>query len=326
MKILVLGGRVFLGRHVVHVCRERGHTVTLFNRGKSNPELFPDADVILGDREKDLDRLSGRTWDAVIDTCGYVPRVVGDSATALVNAVGRYVFVSTLSVYPDITDVVDESSPVGTLEDEATETVDGETYGPLKALCERTVDRVFGERALHVRAGLIVGPNDPTDRFTYWPVRAWQGGPFLAPGDAKARVQFIDVRDLADWIVAATEAGRSGAFNVTGPAEPLTMRAFVSACAAASPEAATPVWVDDAFLTSEGVEPWTGLPLWLAGDSLRTNIDRVRATGITYRPLETTIRDTAGWAATRPADHAWRAGLPREREQALLDAWRKQAG
>ncbi|MEW6402172.1 MAG: NAD-dependent epimerase/dehydratase family protein, partial [Chloroflexota bacterium] len=202
MKILIIGGTRFLGRHLVNSARARGHEVTLFNRGQTNPDLFRRVEKIWGDREKDLDQLKGRNWDAVIDTCGYVPRVVRMSAEALKESVENYVFISSLSIYPDFRKRgLNETDPVAKLQDESVEEVTGETYGPLKALCERVVQDVFGIDSLVIRPGLIVGPHDPTDRFTYWPVRVARGGDVLAPDGPDAFTQFIDARDLADFIV-----------------------------------------------------------------------------------------------------------------------------
>ncbi len=207
MKLLVLGGTVFLGRHLVEAATARGHSVTLFNRGQHNPELYPEVEKLRGDRDSDLSALQGRRWDAVIDTCGYLPRAVRASAELLADAVDHYTFISSISVYADFhTPAMDESAPVGTLADETVEEVTGETYGPLKALCEQAAERALPGRVLNIRPGLIVGPHDPTDRFTYWPVRVARGGEVLAPGRPHVPVQVIDGRDLAEWTVRMVEA------------------------------------------------------------------------------------------------------------------------
>ena len=199
MKLLILGGTVFLGRHLVEAAQARGHQLTLFNRGQHNPELFAGVEKLRGDRSGDLSALRGRRWDAVIDTCGYIPRIVRASAELLADAVDHYTFVSSLSVYADTSRPgIDESAPVGQLADETVEDITGETYGPLKALCEQAAGRALPGRVLTVRPGLIVGPHDPTDRFTYWPVRVARGGALLAPGRPERRVAFVDVRDLAE--------------------------------------------------------------------------------------------------------------------------------
>ena len=217
LRILILGGTSFLGPQIVNAARARGHAVTLFNRGKTNPGLFSDLETIIGDRDGGLAGLARRRWDAVVDTSGYLPRLVGDSARALVDAVERYLFISTISVYGSLAVAgIDESAPLGRLDNPDTEAVDGETYGPLKALCEQAVNVVYGERATIIRPGLIVGPGDPTDRFTYWPVRLARGGRVLAPGDGLDPVQVIDVRDLGAWIVLCLEQPVAGVYNANG--------------------------------------------------------------------------------------------------------------
>lgn len=334
MRILILGGTVFLGRHLVDAAQARGHSVTLFNRGQHNPELFPDVEKLRGDRDGGLDALRGRCWDAVIDTCGYVPRIVRQSAELLAGSVGHYTFISSLSVYADFSAPgMDEQSLVGTLDDESVEQVTGETYGPLKALCEKEVERVCSgnRKSLLVRAGLIVGPDDISDRFTYWPHRVAQGGEVLAPGHPDERVQFIDVRDLSEWVIHATENGVSGPVNATGPDYPLSMKALLQECAQVSGSDACITWVSESFLLEQGAAPWSELPLWVPVESDSSsrgfsamNIDRSKETGMRFRPLSETIRDTLAWSATRPSDYAFKAGLTGERESALLAAWHAQ--
>jgi 2'-hydroxyisoflavone reductase len=323
VKLLILGGTVFLGRHVVHAALERGHEVTLFNRGKSNPDVFPDVETIRGDRDGGLDVLGDRTWDAVVDPSGYVPRVVRASAEALSGRVGHYTFVSSISVYPDFGGRNPESSPVGTLADESVETVDGETYGPLKALCEAAAEAVFPGRTLNVRAGLIVGSHDPSDRFTYWPHRIAEGGEVLAPGDPAATVQFVDVRDLAAWMVTGAETGTAGVFNATGPEAPLTMDELLTTTVHVADSGAELVWVDPAFLAEHEVGPWMELPLWIPDVNARTDCSKAIAAGLTFRPREDTVRDTITWAREERPERPWRAGLSRDREKELLAAWRK---
>ena len=323
MKLLILGGTRFLGRHLVDSALARGHEVTLFNRGKSNPDLFPQVQTIHGDRETDLDQLAGHRWDAVIDTCGYVPRIVRLSADALKDSVRSYVFVSSISVYADFSKIgIDEEDAVGVLSEE-TEEVTGESYGPLKALCERTVQDVFGARAVIVRPGLIVGPHDPTDRFTYWPVRVARGGDVLAPENPEVPVQIIDVRDLSDFILTLVEKQTAGVFNATGPESPLTLGKMLAACKEVSGSDVNFKWASPEFLAHHNVAPWSDLPVWVpdtpedAGFS-RVDVSRAVAAGLTFRPLTETVRDTLDWAATRPPEHEWRAGLKPEREQELL--------
>jgi 2'-hydroxyisoflavone reductase len=326
MKLLILGGAVFLGRAVVESALARGHEVTLFNRGKRNPDLFPELEKLRGDRDGDLHALEGRKWDAVVDTCGYVPRIVEASARLLADAVAHYTFVSSISVYPDSGEPGrDETAPVMTLADESVEEITGETYGALKALCEKAAEAALPRRVLNVRAGLIVGPHDQSDRFTYWPRRIAQGGEVLAPAHPNYPVQIIDVRDLAEWIVRMAETRTSGIFNATGPDYPLTLQQVLDASREVSGGDARFTWIPESFLVEQKVEPWSELPLWLPeeefGGTLRMSIRKALDSGLRFRPLADTIRDTLVWHATRPADTVLRAGLQPEREQEVLRAW-----
>ncbi len=264
MKFLLLGGPRFLGRHLIDSALARGHEITLFNRGKTNPELYPELEKLVGDRDGGLEPLRGRRWDAVLDTCGYVPRLVDASACLLAGAADFYTFISSISVYQNFqTAGMDESAPVGTLEDQSVEEITGETYGPLKALCEQAVERHFPARALLVRAGLIVGPYDPSDRFTYWVMRAQRGGAVLAPGEPTSPVQLVDGRDLAAWIIQMAEKKIAGVFNATGPDEPLSMQEVLEACLVVSEGRGEMAWIPGDFLTGAGIAPWTELPLWI---------------------------------------------------------------
>jgi 2'-hydroxyisoflavone reductase len=328
MQLLIIGGTVFLGRHLVEAAQKRGHTVTLFNRGQHNPELFPDIEKLHGDRGSDLSALVGRRWDAAIDTCGYVPRVVRASAELLASAVEHYTFVSSISVYTDFKNAgITESDPVGTLADDSIEEVTGETYGPLKALCEQAAERAMPGRVLNVRPGLIVGPHDPTDRFTYWPRRIAQGGDVLAPDRHEHGTQIIDVRDLAEWMVRAIEARQVGVYNATGPDYRLTLGRLFDECKAVSGSDVRFVWVSERFLLDQGVEPWMQVPLWVPDeDPENAGFDAVDCTkaidtGLRFRALAETIGDTLAWDGTLPADRELRAGLEREREAELLAAW-----
>ncbi len=330
MKLLILGGTVFLGRHIVEVALARGHTVTLFNRGQRNPDLFPELEKLRGDRlaPDGLAALKGRWWDAVIDPSGYVPRAVRASVELLAEAVEHYTFISSLSVYADSRQLgIAETYPVGTLADPTVEQVTGETYGPLKALCEQAAETALPGRVLTVRAGLIVGPNDPTDRFTYWPARVARGGEVLAPVRPDYRVQFVDVRDLAGWIVRAVEARTAGVFNATGPDGVGTLGEVLETSRLVSGSGARFTWVGEPFLLEQKVGPWMELPLWIpdsdpdAAGFSAFDCGRALEAGLAFRPLVETVRDTLAWAATRPADHAWRAGLPPEREAELLRLW-----
>lgn len=334
MKLLVLGGTKFLGRHLVETALARGDEVTLFNRGKHNPEIFPEAEKLRGDRDGGLDVLRGRRWDAVVDTSGYVPRVVRASAELLADAVDFYAFVSSMSVYADFSQPNDEDSPLATLEDESVEEVTGETYGPLKALCERALEEVMPGRVLSVRAGLIVGSYDSTERFTYWTGRVARGGEVLAPAPPERQIQFVDARDLSDWILRMADARRAGVFNASGPDYPLTMVRFLDGCRDASRSDARFTWVGEQFLVEREVKPWSELPLWIPESAekhrcfLAENCDKAFVAGLTFRPLAETVRDTLAWqAAGSPGfekeglvtqEHP----LSPEREAELLREWR----
>ncbi len=329
MKLLIIGGTKFVGRHLVEDALARGWEVTLFHRGQTHPELFPQVERVFGDRGTDLSRLAGRRWDAVVDTCGYVPRVVGLSAAALADAVGHYTFISSISVYGDLSRPgADESSPVATLEDPTVETVDGGAYGALKALCEQAAEAAMPGRVLVVRPGLIVGPHDPTDRFTYWVHRASAGGTLLAPEGPQVHVQFIDARDLAAWTLDSVAHARTGVYNATGPAQPLTLGELIEAVGMATGAAPDPVWASPAFLEAQGVSPWSDLPVWIPGDEdagwAQADIRKAIRDGLTFRPLAETVSDTLAWASARPPAYEWQAGLRAEREAALLRAWRAE--
>jgi 2'-hydroxyisoflavone reductase len=313
VRILVLGGTKFLGRAVVDLAVARGHELTLFNRGRTEPDLFPAVERLRGDRSGDLSALTGRRWEAVVDTSGFVPAVVRASAELLRDS-GRYVFVSSISVYAEKDTGATESSELAELGDASPDelAVDYSNYGALKALCEAEVERVFGERALVVRPGLIVGPHDPTGRFTYWARRLRRGGEILAPGPPERRVQFLDVRDLAAWIVDAVEGELGGVYNATNEGVPwgeLLVGADVT-------------WVSDEFLRAQEVGEWMELPLWLGDPDWAgvhsTDVSRAVAAGLRFRPLAETL---AGAATAPPVDGV---GLTPEREAELLAAWRAQ--
>jgi len=326
MKILLIGGTVFLGRHIVEAALERGHEVTLFNRGQHNPELFPQAEKLRGNRDGDLEALQGRRWDAVVDTCGYFPRLVEASARLLADAVERYVFISSISVYADpIAPGSDETAPVARLKGELVEQITGESYGALKALCEQAAEAAVPGRTLVIRPGLIVGPHDVSDRFTYWPVRIARGGDVLAPNVPDMPVQIIDVRDLARWTVHMVEQKAVGTYNATGPDYRLTFKAVLDECMAVASGGASLTWVDEDFLLERKVGPWMEVPLWIPhgeGDGMSSvSIARATADGLTFRSLTETVRDTLAWDASRPADVQRRAGLNPEREQELLAEW-----
>jgi len=324
MDLLVLGGTRFVGRHLVTAALDRGHRVTLFNRGKSGPRLFPGVENLRGDRDGGLSTLRDQHWDAVVDTCGYVPRVVRASAELLADAVDRYVFVSSISVYDEsLLPGADESAPVATIEDESVEEITGETYGALKALCERAAEEAMPGRVVNVRSGLIVGPYDPTGRFAYWPLRTARGGEVLAPGNPDRPVQFVDVRDLGRWLVTMAEEGEPGVYNATGPESTLTMGGLLEACAEAAGNDVRFIWVDDNFLEKRNVEPFVELPLWLperyAGFNTVDN-SRTVAAGLQFRPLEETVRDVLEYERGL-GDAQYDAGLNPEREREVLREW-----
>ena len=322
MRILVLGGTLFLGRHVVDAALANGHEVTLFNRGHTRPELFPDVEKLHGDRDGELGALSGRSFDAVVDTSGYLPRVVEATLDAL-GDVGHYTFVSSVSVYADLSTPAGEDAPRAVLEEE-TEDYRSPAYGPLKALCEDVVRARFPE-AFVVRPGLIVGPWDPTGRFTYWPERFRDPGPVLAPAPVDAPAQVIDARDLAIWIVGAAEQGLQGTFNAVAP--PTTRGELIETCRVAAGSDAEVVWVDPEFLVEHEVGEWMELPLWLHDPGyaamLSTPVERALAAGLQIRPLVETVAATLEWVATEEHDPSdpRPAGLARAKEQAVLEAW-----
>lgn len=338
MNLLILGGTRFVGRHMTEAALRAGHEVTLFNRKRSGADAFPGLETLVGDRNKDVSALQGRSWDALIDTSAYTPQAARLSAEALQDAVGHYTFVSTVSVYSSFAEPgMDETAPVGTLSDEEVqeaevgETISSEAYGPLKARCEGVIENLFPNHALIVRPGLVVGPHDYTDRFTYWARRIGRAGrglgkEVLAPGKPDSRVQFIDGRDLARWVVEATERGVTGTFNATGPAEPLNMgRLLTTTRRTLNPDAEL-VWMEDDFLLSHGLEagalmPWhpvEAMPGWEGFYAI--DAGKAVAEGLSFRPLEETLRDTFVWDEGR-RDTPLKAGLRPEREAELLHEW-----
>jgi nucleoside-diphosphate-sugar epimerase len=319
MRILVLGGTQFLGRHTVEAALARGHDVTTFNRGRTRPELFPGVEKLHGDRDGHLNALAARTFDAVVDTSGYVPRVVRQTIDAL-GDVGHYTFVSSISVYADLSVPPSERSPVRELETPTEEW--REAYGELKADCEDVVRERF-PKAFVPRPGLIVGPWDPTGRFTYWPERLAAGGRVLAPAPPDADAQVIDVRDLAAWIVRAAENGLAGTYNAVD--RPVTRATLLETCRRVANSDAELVWVDGDFLLAREVGEWMELPLWLASPEyagmLSVDTSPAFAAGLETRPLEETVRDTLAWVESGSSPVETDAGLDREKEQQVLDSW-----
>jgi 2'-hydroxyisoflavone reductase len=342
MKILIIGGTKFLGRHLITAAQGSGHEITLFNRGRHSTENFADVEQIHGDRNSDLDRLDGRKWDAVIDTCGYLPQTVKASAEALKDAVNQYVFISSISAYagfsqPDF----DESAPAAELNEEQTKRASeidpkgdltgailGEMYGALKAQCERAAETAMPGRVLQVRSGLIVGSFDPTDRFTYWVMRVARGGEVLAPGMPNRFVQLIDARDLSEWIIKMVEQNLAGIYNVTGKPFDLTMRAMLEEIKNVSGSDARFAWTSEEFLSREEVGAWSEMPLYLPESRdemkgfLAVNVDKALQTGLAFRPLRETIEDTLNWRKTKSDE--LKAGINAERETELLRKWHEQ--
>lgn len=322
MRMLILGGTVFLGRALTDAALARGHDVTHLHRGRSAP---PDPRVATVSCDRAAEPFSpaaaARAWDAVIDTSGYLPQVVARSASALRES-SCYAFVSSISVYAGVG--FGEESSVREAPAPLPDAWTPETYGALKAACESVVREAFADRALVVRPGLIVGPHDPTDRFTWWPERVARGGPVAAPGRPGRSVQFIDVRDLAAWMIAALERGARGTYNATGPERPIEMGTLLEACRRTTGSDATFAWMDEDFLERHGVRPWMHMPLWVpesdprASGFMNVPIARAVAAGLAFRPLARTIADTLAWSRTRTPGHEWKAGLPAERERELL--------
>jgi 2'-hydroxyisoflavone reductase len=326
LRILILGGTGFLGPHLVAYAVARGHGVTLFNRGKTHPELFPDLEKLRGDRDGKLDALKGRTWDAAIDTSGYVPRVVHMSAGLLSKEVKQYVFISTISVYPDdLKPGANESAKVQELTEPGSEEV-RKHYGALKALCEQAAEQEMPGRATNIRPGLIVGPGDPTDRYTYWPVRIDRGGEALAPGGGGDPVQYVDARDLAGFVVRVIEEDVVGVFNAAGPEKRLSMKEMLDASRKATDHPASLTWVPEKFLTDHKVSAWDDMPVWAGADVGLSQIDCSKAIGkgLRFRSAEDTARDTLAWWKTLPEERRakMRAGLSAEREKEVLAAWK----
>lgn len=330
--ILILGGTAFLGPELVEAALARGHTLTLFNRGKTNPQLFPNVEKLKGDRDGDLKALEGRRWDAVIDTSGYVPRIVRASAKLLAPSVKQYIFISSISVYADASKPgVDEGGRLEAVPDPASEDV-RKYYGGLKALCEQAAEAEMPGRVTNIRPGLIVGPGDPTDRFTYWPVRVARGGEVLSPGTGEDPVQFIDVRDLAEWIILTIEQGDVGIYNAVGPEGRMTMSELLNSCKAASGSDAKFTWADAKFLEAQKVSGWTDMPVWVAPDAdslgfAQFSRDKAMKRGLRFRSVDVTVKDTLeGWK-TLPEERRkkLRSGISPEREAEVLAAFHKSA-
>lgn len=342
MRILILGGTGFTGPFQVKYALERGHKVTVFNRGKSHPgELPKEVEQLIGDRNGQLDALKNRKWDVAIDNPTSVPVWVRDVGQILKGNVDRYVFISTISVYADTSKAnISEDAPLAkyTGADAMKESRDSiiaskfQLYGPLKALSEQEAEKWFPKQTLIIRPGLIVGPRDETDRFTYWPVRIDRGGEVMAPGDPTDPVQFIDGRDLAEWVIRMVETRETGVYNATGPAKTLGVGAMLEGIKSANNSKANFTWVAADFLEEQKVAPWSDMPVWVPprgedGGMGRINIQWSVGKGLTFRPLEVTARDTLAWFKAQPPERQkLKAGITPEREAEVLAAWHKAKG
>ncbi|MBA2242343.1 MAG: NAD-dependent epimerase/dehydratase family protein [Chthoniobacterales bacterium] len=340
LRILILGGTGFTGPFQVRYAMERGHKVTVFNRGKTRPGELPEGvEQLIGDRNGQLDALRDRTWDVVIDNPTSVPVWVRDAAQILKGKVDRYVFISTISVYAENSKPNDESGALAKYDGadamkETRETLlasDFRLYGPLKALSEQEAEKWFPQQTLVLRPGLIVGPGDQTDRFTYWPVRIDRGGEVLAPGDPKDPVQFIDARDLAEWTIRMVEKSETGIYNATGPGTQMGVGEMLGEIKTALRSDAAFTWASADFLEAQKVAPWSDMPVWVPplseeGGLSRTRIKRALEKGLTFRPLAETARDTLAWFRTLPAERKakLKAGITPEREAEVLAEWHKQ--
>ncbi len=325
LKILILGGTGFIGPHQVRNALARGHEVTLFNRGKTNTHLFPDVEKLKGDRDKDLSALKGRKWDVVLDNSCYLPRWAKASAELLADSVEHYAFISTISVYPESALIkpetsIDEDTAVDKMEDETNEEI-GRYYGALKALCEQAVEKAMPGRVVNVRPGYIVGPGDPTDRFTYWPMRVDRGGEVLVPDAKQMHFQVIDVRDLAEWCMHLLEQRTTGTYNAVGYKGKVSFQEFLHGCKVVSGADCSFTWVPEEFLTQNKLRPGA-LPIWNPGGGMAYCMNqRAMDKGLTFRSLGDTIKDTIAWAKARGADYVMKRPLSAEDEKELLAKW-----
>ncbi len=337
LRILILGGTGFTGPFQVRYAMSRGHKVTVFNRGKTHPGELPNGvEQLLGDRNGKLDALKNRKWDVVIDNPTSLPVWVRDAAAALKGNVDRYVFISTVSVYADTNKGYDETGPLAKYEgpDPYKETIEAmrasgyKTYGPLKALSEQEAEKAFPGKALIIRPGLIVGPRDETDRFTYWPVRIDRGGEILAPGNQTDPVQIIDGRDLAEWTIRMVERGEVGIYNAVGPDKPLSMGPMLDGIKGVLDSKANFTWADAEFLKQQKVEAWSDMPVWTGDESgmARTSNKKAVTKGLTFRSLADTARDTRDWFKKQTPERQakMKAGITAEREKEVLTAWHQK--
>jgi 2'-hydroxyisoflavone reductase len=338
LRILILGGTGFTGPHQIRYALARGHKVTLFNRGRETSAWSGQVEELIGDRNTgDLKALEGREWDVCIDNPTTLPFWVRDVGRVLHGKIEQYVFISTISVYADADKPADESATLVTYDgaDAMAETTDsfranvGGLYGPLKALSEQESKKQFPGMTTIIRPGLIVGPGDESDRFTYWPVRLSRGGEVLAPGNGSDPVQFIDARDLAEWTVRMAESRTFGTFNATGPELPLQMHDMLTTIATSIHADARLTWVPVEFLDAQNIAPWRDMPVWVPGQGdsagfARRSIRNALAAGLTFRPLTVTAPDTLAWFKQQPAERQakLKAGLAPAREEELLSQWK----
>ncbi|GAK01468.1 NAD-dependent epimerase/dehydratase family protein [Geomicrobium sp. JCM 19055] len=334
MDVLVLGGSRFIGKHIVDRLLHEGHAVTVLNRG-NHSYTCSNVEQLIGDRDGDLDVLKGRTWDAAIDVSGYIPRTVDKASACLAQVVAHYTYISSISVYEDFSKVglTEEDATKQLSEGEITELTKGTAgpiygpdYGGLKAAGEIVAERNIPGRTLIIRAGLVVGPNDYSDRLPYWLLRIKQGGDVIAPGNPKQQVQFIDVRDLARWIVSSVEQQVTGIYNVTGPSHVMTMEDVLKACNRVCNDNANFVWIDDEFLIDKHVLPWEELPFWLPSSlsgAASVNNEKAINKGLSFSPLNRTIQDTYEWLSTveNMTLSNLKAGMSKERELEVISAW-----
>lgn len=338
MKVLIIGGTRFLGKALVAEAMKRGHEITLFNRG-TNKEIFPEVEHLIGDRDSDLSLLKNRKWDVAIDTCGFAPHQIKKAAAVLGDNIEYYTYISSISVYKDwiphnITeDYLLQSMPKDKLKAVEEGSISHyEYYGALKVLCEAEAEKHWPGRVLHIRAGLLVGPFDYTDRLPYWVQRIEQGGKVMVPGHPDRPVQLIDIKDLATWVFNMAEIRKAGTFNLTGPDYELTMAELLNTCKAVTNSDAEFVWADEQFVLEHKIQPWTEMPLWIPEHfpleeekepwkgSFRISIEKAVAAGLSFRPLEDTIHDVYRWEMDRQ-DTVRKAGISRDKEQELLKTW-----
>jgi len=328
--ILILGGTGFLGPATVAAATARGHRITLFNRGRTRPGLFPDIETLLGDRDpkvgEGLKALEGRKWDTVIDNSGNFPRLVAASAKLLAPNVKQYIYISSISAYADNSvENADETARLATTTDPTVEKITEQTFGPLKVLCEKAAQEALPGRVAVVRPGYIVGPDDPSGRFTYWPVRVDRGGEVLAPGAPDDPLQIIDVRDLGAWLITMAEHATTGVFNATGPKSRLAWGDVLQACRKAASAESTLTWVPAEWVAKQGEDIF---PIWAPyrGDTRGfhtwKNVRAVKA-GLTFRPYQQTVADTVAWYKTQDQSGRTRlAGPSASKEADLLAAWK----